>query len=265
MASSTPLPAPSGGTVASADIVATGLPIPPIERIRIFSSGQWEDFVLEWADSLRDQYGTADARQWPEHQRCTPELVAALTDPAAPEFEAVAFHFFVQYHLHLQLRDAADYAHGRGVIHRDVKPANFLLSGEVGPEERVLLADFGIARALDDAAMTAAGSVVATAAFAAPAVYSVTLMRTWADFAFVELCTLPMFLFSATFVPIDDYPTVAQWIVPLTPLYHGVHMLRAFTLGEVSWTVLLNIAYLVAMTGIFFVLADRRLAKLLLK
>jgi TRAP-type C4-dicarboxylate transport system substrate-binding protein len=104
-----------------------------------------------------------------------------------------------------------------------------------------------------------------SAAFAAPAVFGVTLMRSWADFAFVELCTLPMFLFSATFVPLDEYPTVAQWIVPLTPLYHGVHLLRSFTLGEVGWTVLLDVAYLVAMTGIFLVLADRRLARLLLK
>ena len=109
------------------------------------------------------------------------------------------------------------------------------------------------------------GAVLVSAAFAAPAVYAVTLMRSWADFAFVELCTLPMFLFSATFVPLDEYPTVAQWIVPLTPLYHGVHMLRSFTLGAVGWTVLLDIAYLVAMTGIFLVLADRRLARLLLK
>ena len=58
---------------------------------------------------------------------------------------------------------------------------------------------------------------------------------------------------------------MAAWIVPLTPLYHGVEMLRAFTLGDVTWLVLVNIAYLVAMTGVFFVLADRRLAKLLLK
>jgi hypothetical protein len=60
MISSSPLPSPTGGTVASADVVAAGLPIPPIERIRIFSDSQWEDFVLEWADSLRDQYGTVE-------------------------------------------------------------------------------------------------------------------------------------------------------------------------------------------------------------
>ena len=109
------------------------------------------------------------------------------------------------------------------------------------------------------------GAVLVSAAFAAPAVFATTLMRSWADFAFVELFTLPMFLFSATFVPADEYPAAARWILPLTPLYHGVHMLRAFTLGDVDWTVLLNVAFLVAMTGVFLVFADRRLAKLLLK
>ena len=70
------------------------------------------------------------------------------------------------------------------------------------------------------------GSLLISAAFAAPSVFSATLMRSWADFAFVELCTLPMFLFSATFVPADEYPEVAAWILPLTPLYHGVELLR---------------------------------------
>lgn len=60
MSSSAPLPSPRAGGATSADAVATGLPIPPIERIRIFSDSQWEDFVLEWADSLRDQYGTVE-------------------------------------------------------------------------------------------------------------------------------------------------------------------------------------------------------------
>lgn len=60
MISSSTLPVPAGGIAASADVVAAGLPIPPIERIRIFSAGQWEDFVLEWADSLRDQYSIVE-------------------------------------------------------------------------------------------------------------------------------------------------------------------------------------------------------------
>jgi lipooligosaccharide transport system permease protein len=108
-------------------------------------------------------------------------------------------------------------------------------------------------------------ALLVAAAFAAGAVYSTTLMRTWADFAFVELCTLPMFLFSATFVPASEYPNAAAWILPLTPLYHGVQLLRAFALGDVTFHVLANAAYLVAMTVVFLVLADRRLAKLLLK
>lgn len=60
MISSSPLPLPGGGVAASSDVVTAGLPIPPIERLRIFSASQWEDFVLEWADSLRGQYGTVE-------------------------------------------------------------------------------------------------------------------------------------------------------------------------------------------------------------
>jgi lipooligosaccharide transport system permease protein len=108
-------------------------------------------------------------------------------------------------------------------------------------------------------------ALLVSAGFAAGAVYATTLMRSWADFAFVELCTLPMFLFSATFVPAAEYPDAARWLLPLTPLYHGVELLRAFTLGDVTLGVLLNAAYLVAMTLAFLVLADRRLMKLLLK
>ena len=108
-------------------------------------------------------------------------------------------------------------------------------------------------------------ALLVSGAFAAGAVWATTMMRSWADFAFVELCTLPMFLFSATFVPADEYPEAAQWILPLTPLYHGVELLRAFTLGEVGPAVFLNAAYLIAMMLVFLVLADRRLGKLLLK
>ncbi|MEE6177291.1 serine/threonine-protein kinase [Mycobacterium sp. 050134] len=65
---------------------------------------------------------------------------------------------------------ALDYAHSRRVLHRDVKPGNFLVARPgAGEQERVLLADFGIARALDDATtLTATGSLVFTAAYASP-------------------------------------------------------------------------------------------------
>ena len=68
-----------------------------------------------------------------------------------------------------EVAKALDYAHAHQVVHRDIKPANFLLSGPVG-EERVLLGDFGIARGLDDAGLTATGSLVATVAYTAPEV-----------------------------------------------------------------------------------------------
>jgi serine/threonine-protein kinase len=68
---------------------------------------------------------------------------------------------------------ALDYAHAHHVVHRDIKPANFLVCRD-GAEERVLLADFGIARALDDVGLTATGAVMSTVAYAAPEVLAGT-------------------------------------------------------------------------------------------
>ncbi|WP_428338658.1 serine/threonine-protein kinase PknH/PknJ [Mycobacterium sp.] len=68
-----------------------------------------------------------------------------------------------------EVAKALDFAHAHQVVHRDIKPANFLLAGVVG-EERVLLGDFGIARGLDDAGLTATGSLMATVAYTAPEV-----------------------------------------------------------------------------------------------
>ncbi len=47
-------PAPSSGLAA--DAVASGLPVHPVDRVRLFSPDQWEHFVQEWVDSLRDEY-----------------------------------------------------------------------------------------------------------------------------------------------------------------------------------------------------------------
>ena len=73
-------------------------------------------------------------------------------------------------HVISEVAKALDHAHSHEVVHRDVKPANFLLSGAAGPTERVLLGDFGIARALGDIGLTVTGAVLATVAYAAPEV-----------------------------------------------------------------------------------------------
>ncbi len=73
-------------------------------------------------------------------------------------------------HIISEVANALDYAHQRNVVHHDVKPANLLLSGEVGYAERVFLSDFGVARPIGDADRSMDGAFTATLAYSAPEV-----------------------------------------------------------------------------------------------
>ena len=65
--------------------------------------------------------------------------------------------------------EALDYAHQRGLMHRDVKPANILLANTGTEDERIMLADFGIARKSGEAStLTGTNMTVGTVAYAAP-------------------------------------------------------------------------------------------------
>jgi lipooligosaccharide transport system permease protein len=108
-------------------------------------------------------------------------------------------------------------------------------------------------------------SLLVGASFAAIGLSAVTLMRSWADFAFIELLTLPMFLFSATFVPLFEYPQAVQWVLPVTPLYHGVDLIRALTLGDVGWDALIHVAYMLGVLALGIWFTARRLQRKLLK
>jgi lipooligosaccharide transport system permease protein len=89
-------------------------------------------------------------------------------------------------------------------------------------------------------------------------------MRSWQDFDMIQLVTLPLFLFSATFYPLDVYPPFMQNLTRLSPLYHGVEIIRAVTLGRFDWSLLGHVGFLVVMGAIGVSIAARRVEKLLL-
>jgi lipooligosaccharide transport system permease protein len=101
-------------------------------------------------------------------------------------------------------------------------------------------------------------------AFAAVGMAATTYMRTWADFEFVPTVSMPLFLFSATFYPLASYGNWG-WVVQLSPLYHGVALVRAANAGSASWGLVGHVAFLLAMAFAGLWVVSRRLQFLLLK
>ncbi|MEA1903927.1 MAG: ABC transporter permease [Actinomycetota bacterium] len=102
-------------------------------------------------------------------------------------------------------------------------------------------------------------------AFGAVGMAAVTYMRSWQDFDLVSLVTMPLFLFSGTFYPLDVYPPLIQNVAKISPLYHGTELLRGFTLGVVDWSMVGHAAFLVVMGLVGAVIANRRLDGMLRK
>jgi lipooligosaccharide transport system permease protein len=100
-------------------------------------------------------------------------------------------------------------------------------------------------------------------AFAGAGMAATTLMRSFVDFDYVNLTIITLFLFSGTFFPLSRYPTALQWIVQVSPLYQGVALERALTLGHFDWGLPFHIAYLAAMGILGVRIAGARLRRLL--
>jgi lipooligosaccharide transport system permease protein len=100
-------------------------------------------------------------------------------------------------------------------------------------------------------------------AFAGIGLAAATFMRSYLDFDYVELVVLPLFLFSATFFPLEVYPAVVRPLVLLSPLYHGVELIRSLVLGTLQWSLLAHVAVLAGLAVLGMRLAGRRLERLL--
>ena len=93
----------------------------PLQKAATFRTKTYQEFFAEnepWLAPyaafcfLRDQFGTPDFSRWPEHQKFDAQKIAALVKG----HDEIAFHFFVQYHLHLQLKKATAHIHAAGLV-----------------------------------------------------------------------------------------------------------------------------------------------------
>jgi 4-alpha-glucanotransferase len=93
----------------------------PSQKAETFRDKEYKTFFKEneaWLVpyaafcALHDKFGTVDFSRWPEHQKYDAKKIAAF----ARDNDDVAFHLFIQFHLHRQLKEATEYARGAGII-----------------------------------------------------------------------------------------------------------------------------------------------------
>jgi 4-alpha-glucanotransferase len=65
---------------------------------------------------LRDKYDTSDFSKWRSNSEYDENAIQRLVSPSQKHYDAIAIHYFIQYHLHLQLKEVTAYAHKNGVI-----------------------------------------------------------------------------------------------------------------------------------------------------
>lgn len=94
----------------------------PLQKDKTFASADYKSFFEDnkhWLVPyavfcfLRDEYKTADFNAWPENNVYSTEAAETIL---AENNISVSIHFFIQYHLHVQLKKATAYAHANGII-----------------------------------------------------------------------------------------------------------------------------------------------------
>jgi lipooligosaccharide transport system permease protein len=127
----------------------------------------------------------------------------------------------------------------------------------------VVLTLFGIAR-WPSAILAVPAAILTGLAFSSVVIAFSATQRTGEGFSWMfRFIINPLFLFSGTFFPLTQLPEAVQWAAALTPLYHGVSLVRGAVLADAgflgAWP--LHIAYLVGMLAIGAFLAHRLLKR----
>jgi lipooligosaccharide transport system permease protein len=130
----------------------------------------------------------------------------------------------------------------------------------------VVLTLFGIPR-WPFAILAIPAAILMGLAFSSVIIAFAATQRTGEGFSWVFRFVInPLFLFSGTFFPLTQLPAPVQWLAALTPLYHGVALVRGTVLAEPAflgpWP--LHVAYLVGMLAIGWYAAHRLLKRRLL-
>lgn len=100
-------------------------------------------------------------------------------------------------------------------------------------------------------------------AFASIGMALTSYMRSWADFEFIPAIQISLFLFSATFFPLSGYGPWG-WVVQISPLYHGVALVRMANFGTWTPMAVVHLSVLGALTAVGVTITARRLRALLL-
>ena len=91
----------------------------------VFSQKEFKQFFeenKEWLvpysaySFLRDKFGSADAKSWGKYEAYDENMIGEMSHPESAQYDRIAIHYFIQYYLHLQLKDAHDYANQHGII-----------------------------------------------------------------------------------------------------------------------------------------------------
>ncbi|MGZ8512672.1 MAG: ABC transporter permease [Candidatus Limnocylindria bacterium] len=113
---------------------------------------------------------------------------------------------------------------------------------------------------------TIPAALLVAASFAAAGLAGTSYLRTVNDFDIpMGLVVMPMFLFSGTFFPITIFPEPIQAIIQLTPLYHGINLIRGLSTGLFDAGDLLSVVYLVVFFAICLWIAMRQMERRLIK